>query len=870
MKTTNKNLRETVKHINSFAISNGIFQAVRCPQCPKTFRSNDFLQSHLWRKHPAHASSISIPPTTSVVPSVVSPAQVTLVPSASHPGINPSVPTVQAAQVPLVTPEVKKQEPGGSSITAAVPVSAASYAPPKVNDVDSYRLNEIERKCETMSDNFLRLIRELEEQKRALEADRSRKQEEVKQAWEEKRTMEEHYEAQLDKLSRQVSQLQSTGVEMVHHSTTDGEDLRELVRRQEEELKRLQEQIESQAKDNRVFDIRGLDDVDALHEQLRDLKRHLHDQERKHRRSLKEMQESLQKSYENALSLEKDKLKDMMKDLREEPVGLPITPHKPPPSPKTPSAAKKPPTPNMATKPVIPQPLPTSSPSSPQPHPARSKATQQPHSAKPHQQQQPHLMDAEDTESESESDTDTSYWKQSNMKVKHLQISSSGKGETQSNRSKDSPHVLVSTDDEEESQTGSEGVSESLHLDVLLRDNPHLWGQMKEATAEVLASRLSSLGISPSSKGIKTETLTACLAQLRKDRRTLERKHENFGDLRKRLENEVMSKVDDKIDDAEDTTDEARAEVTDGRGSQSGVLTRMVKNVQSKVKESSKAISSSVSKTGSSVKSGVKDIFQTSRGNDVQVLSGPHKDSRVPKSIPVKDESSEEEDEDNTEDTDSESSARIEVHNETMKSVRRNLFSDPPRRDTGTGTKPKHTSGYFDNKTYGEEDESETGTAWDSEPEYENMKEEPPNRTDSLRLSLEPVDLHTTPRQTWQHKEPQPIKLKRPSGEKVTGLTRTIELQLSGRRKTKLAGAVDVSTGLGASKESSTRGMSASQDSLRLQDLQSVSESSNTVQTSMWGSAEQLEREKPPRPSTSRARLRSWDSEEELDISDLE
>uniref|UniRef100_A0A0N7Z9T4 C2H2-type domain-containing protein n=2 Tax=Scylla olivacea TaxID=85551 RepID=A0A0N7Z9T4_SCYOL len=881
MKATNKNMRETVKQINSFAIANGIFQAVKCPQCPKTFRSSDFLQSHLWRKHPNQAASLTLPQAApNVIPSPISPAHVTLVPSSA---------TNHTIQGPMQGPsagvEVKTQE---AATSAPLPPSQAS----KVNDVDSYRLNEIERKCDTMGDNLLRLFRELEEQKRILEADHSKKQEEVKKAWEEKKNMEEYYKAQLDKLSRQISKLQSTSVAHVSPQPAN-EEIRELVRRQEEEVRRLQEQIESHAAENRVEEIRGLEDVDGLSEELQELRSQLRQQEKQHKKSLKEMQESLQKSYEKALNAEKDKLRDMMKDMALGETPVAVIPHKPPPSPKT--KPQKPPTPNLATRPsAIPrmESLPSASPPQESTREGRGTAQPQHRPTAP----RPHHMDAEDTESESESrsETDTSYWNQNELKVKPLQITSvgvdrdkadrTGKTDTSSHNKESSSESSMESVEEGESQTESEASSESLHLEALLKDNPKLWGQMKDATSDVLASRLASLGVDPSSKGIKTDTLTACLSQLRKDRRNLERKHENFHDLRKRLENEVRMKVDDKIDDADtDDTPDEQPSRSASTAKRSGVLTRMVRNMQSKVKERSRALSSSVSKTGTSVRSGVRDIFQAGGRNSdsVQAIPGSHG-----KAEDVTGQGSSEE-ESSVESEGDSSSARIEVHHETLKSVKRNLFPGPSTA-SGSSTRPSHSLGYFDNKTYGEEDEG-SSTGWESDPEYENMKEEPPKRSDSLRLSLDSADLHSTPQDIWQPvKEPQPIKVKRPTGEKVSDLTRTIEQQLSGRRKSKLAGAVDITKsfevssgsavgrpGTSGSPMSATRRASTPHDStLSQHDLQSASESSNTIGTSMWGSNEVIAKGsgkvKQARPSTSKVTVHSWDSDEDLDISDLE
>ncbi|KAF2359314.1 Zinc finger protein DZIP1 N-terminal [Trinorchestia longiramus] len=54
MKVNNRNLRETVKHINSTAIRKGLLQPVKCEHCYKIFRDKNFLASHQQRKHGIH------------------------------------------------------------------------------------------------------------------------------------------------------------------------------------------------------------------------------------------------------------------------------------------------------------------------------------------------------------------------------------------------------------------------------------------------------------------------------------------------------------------------------------------------------------------------------------------------------------------------------------------------------------------------------------------------------------------------------------------------------------------------------------------------------------------------------------------------
>ncbi|XP_071525625.1 uncharacterized protein DZIP1 [Panulirus ornatus] len=846
MKITNKNMRETVKCINSFALANGIFQSLKCPLCPKTFRGQDFLQSHLWRKHPTQASSVPIP-------------QVTQMPSA-----------VSGSFVgPTMNSEAKNHEQPHSLVTPLQ--SAPTGISSKTNDVDSFRLAEIEQKFSMMNENFLKIMKEMEEQKRSLETENERRLEEVKKAWEEKDDMEKSYKSHLEKLSEQIANFQKGDRNTV--PSFDREGFAEVIKKQAEELKFLQAQIQNQTENNRVEE-RSEDVVDGLSNELQALKKQLSEQKKNHKHSLKQIQESLQSDYEEKLKFEKIKLREMMKDIAQQEASIAIISQKPPPSPRTPTR-RKPPVLNKATKPssMIHE-LPGTSPIS-EHSDSRIESNI-------------HHMDTcdSDTESESESETDTSHWNQSNLKVKRFQIRSSNtekEEETQEQKMQKennfhSEHSSSDSSEDDKSLCEDDRSSESLNLETLLKDNPQLWNQMREATSDVLASKLSSLGISPSTTGIKSEILTSCLSHLRKERRKFEEKYNNFLDLRKRLENEIRAKVDDKIYNAEDISEiQPLSEMLNGnksKGKQSGVLSRVVKNVRSRVKEQSRVLSSTVSKTSESMKLGVKDMFHSSNksNDDVKVISGTRRISSVSQ------EKAESEVDSSTE-TESEesSSAQIEIHNETSKSVTRNLFRDEPLT-MESGARPKQGN-YFDNKTYGQVEESESD--WDSEPEYENCKKEPPKRTDSLNISAESADLHIISGNSWNPSETKQIKLKKASGEMVSNLTRSIELQLSGRKKNKPAGAVDVMGGTtvpGTSHEGGgILGYSNTDQSSPCgsqQHLQSVSDSSNTVPTSLWGSVSASEgghhRESKATTGKMKATVHSWDSEDDLDISEIE
>lgn len=844
MKTTNRNMRETVKYINSFALANGLFQSLKCPLCTKSFRGQDFLQSHLWRKHPSQVSSVTLPQTTQM-PSAVSSSFVV-----------PNVTSDIRQEVPHTSESVLQSAPSGTRISS------------NLNDIDSYKLSEIEKKCNTMNENFTKIMRELEEQKRSLERENKKSQEEVKRAREEKHHTERECEAQLEKLSEQLVHLQKTSSS--NASTSDTERFVELIKKQEKEIQFLQAQIQRQTEYNKVDGTKNDDTVDGLSNEIQALKRQVSNEKKFHKQSLKQMQELLQRNYEEALESEMTKLREMMKDIAHKEAAVTVIAQKPPPSPKTPTV-KKPPAPNRTTKPfTLTQDSPENSHMLTYP-----QANDEPHL---------HSVDTHDseTESESESETDTSQWNHSNLKVTQLQINSSSterkkeitKPNIQRSDSIDSEHPISYSSEEDASHSESNSSSELLNLEALLKDNPQLWNQMREATSDVLASKLQAFGIDSSERGIKSEVLTSCLSQLRKDRRKLEENYENFLDLRKRLENEVRAKVDDKIDNAEDISGIYPLETVNSKTKekQSSKLFRMVKNVRSKVKEQSQAFSSSVSRTSESMKLGVKDIFHTSLKSDdnIKAISGTRRVSDNPEET-AEDEKGDE----SSSETDC--STQIEVHNETSKSVTRNLFNDEIL-SARSGARPK-LDNYFDNQTYGEVEEV-SGSEWDSEPEYENFKKEPPpKRNDSLNASLVSANLHNNTTRGWEPLESKIIKLKKPEGTVVSNLAQSIELQLSGRKKKKPVGAVDVMSGSVVHNASQERGTfvehpNTNQSSSYASQQHSVSDSSNTVGTSLWGSVDAVDKVALEQPklftSNTRDTLHSWDSDDDIDVSQME
>ncbi|KAK7068007.1 hypothetical protein SK128_010883 [Halocaridina rubra] len=836
MKESNKNMRETVKYVNSVALANGIFQPAKCPLCCKTFRGQDFLQSHLWRKHPNHAGSI-VMPTAAI---------------ASHSGTVATNGNQSHLEVPSSAPEV----------------SAPVQEHAKTNDVDSFRLLEIERKFERMNENFLRIMNEMEHQKQNLERENEKRQEEIKKAWEEKHDLERDYEAHINKLSEHISHLQNTSTGREPTSSLEYERLLEYIKKQDLEIIALKSHIENQPNDmGKEFDT---DFADGISCELQNLKMQLHDQKKNQKRSLTQIQNSLRKEYEDTLEKEKRKLREMVRDMSQNEKAAHSQVYKPPPTPKV--VAKKPPIPDKSTKSPV---------KSPDMYEDSVHTFSYSHESAPDSI----YIKAKQLQSESgdsESETDTSKWNQSNMKIQHLQITSKEYEEKEecenpSDEEESEVSSKESNDPPGEDDTMSEDESsESLNLETLLQENPQLWVQMRNATAEVLGCKLSSLGLETSVKGIKPDVLTSSLSVLRKERRQYEDKHDNFIELRRKLANEVTAKLDDKIEKAESSSGIQSYEVakwSKNNRKQSGVLSRVVHNVRSKVKEKSKAVSNSVSKTGVSVKSGVKGIFNPDpKTSDVDVISRPSSVSSKKNSkldIQYNNSSSESESEHS-------SSAQVEVHNETSKSVSRNLFGgrEPMRVASRVNLKKGN---FFENKTYGQVDK-ENLSEWDSDPEYENIKKaEPPVRKDSLNVISETADHpNTSPVIDWDS-EPKSMKLKKPTGEKVSTLTRTIELQLSDRKKQKFAGAVDVMSGLPGSSQASGLFLEhpeslKSTPSGSQQHIHSVSDSSNTIPTSLWGSAEAVNKasRRDPRPSTSKGVPKTGDSEDDLEISEIE
>ncbi|XP_064086846.1 cilium assembly protein DZIP1-like [Macrobrachium nipponense] len=884
MKATNKNMRETVKYVNSVALANGIFQPSKCPICCKTFRDLEFLQSHVWRKHPNQASSVVLPQAST---------------------------SAQVCAISVVNKDSKTVEVQSVAPDLSVPVQE----PAKTNDVDAFRLLEIEKKFDAMNENFNRMLIDMENQKYMLEKENETRKEEIKKAWAEKHDIEKGYESQLRKLSEHIAQLQDAGREQI--ISVDNESLLNHIRNQDEEIKALKLQIEAQST-NASREEKGKEDiVDGISNELHDLKLQLQQQKKNHKRSLAEIQGNLRKEYEDALETEKLRLQAMMRDIarhesygnehlensrkpvnhdsgkrryqensskgvaqeslgkaaNREPSGKVFresagkdVSQKPPPSPKV-TLAKKPPVPDRSTKSPV---------KSPEMYEdsvhtfsySRGSGSDSMYGRAP---QLP-------SDSDSESETDTSQWNQSDLKIQHLRITSTDVDDEQ--RSESDRESENSTESEEEESSIHEESSDSLTLDTLLKENPQLWMQMRKATSEVLSSKLLQLGVQSSAKGLKTDILTSCLSHLRKERRKYEEKYENFSELRKRLGNEVNAKLDDKIENVENLSkvDTVEETVKSNKKKQSGVLSRVMHNVRSKVKESSKVLSTSVSKTGESMKSGVKEILHLDSGsNDVKVISRPGSAvSKVHSKTSLKDDSSSSD----TEPDDSSSNAHVEIHNETSKSVSRNLFGDDPLPG-GSSIQPKHGN-FFENKTYGQIDDEDGMSGWDSgsDPEYENVKKsEPPIRTDSLQASTELVSYPSAVTNNWDLSvsEPKPIKLKKPSGEKVSTLSRTIEFQLSGRKKNKMAGAVDVMSGILTTSQNAggllePPGSLQSTPTGSQQQIHSVSESSNTVPTSLWGSAEAVSKAHRSglRPSTSKGNITSWDSEDDLEISEIE
>ncbi|CAL4071571.1 unnamed protein product, partial [Meganyctiphanes norvegica] len=834
MKASNRNMRETVKYVNSVALSNGLFQMSKCQMCGKTFRSQNFLRAHVYRKHPEEAHTYNFIKDDDDDD------------AGTANMFRPSEPVPQ-----LFFQETKSQD----MLSGKNVMSPNTEITTKTNDVDSYRMEELENKLTKMNEHFLKVVRDVESQKMRLEHENELRKDEIKSSREEKSYIENKYELKLQQLHKQISVLQE--MKQQRENNINMNNKMELLKQKDIEIKHLQREMKKQ-KDHKTKDKNLGIHSENLKYEIENLRLQLEKQKQQSKNSFNEMHNSLQGQYESKLEQEREKYEEMLHDTQNEFQNKMTSPMGKPPlsSSRSVTNKKPPPTPNRNTKPSV--------------LTGSSSTTQH---NKVLRKKDMNKMDIEDSETESESETETSYWDAKLSQTQKMKINKQNSEDDIKYQSEETMELSESEEISEESasMTDSEsyedindedGSSESLTLEMLLKDNPKLWSQMRNATSEVLAAKISNLGISSAVTKLKSDALNAAFSKMRKDRKKQEQKHNNYFNIRKKLEIEIKTRVANKLENENNTSVLDSLDTTPKKTarSSSGMLSRAVKNVKSRVREGSKAISSSVSKTGGSMSTGIKDILQTSsRSKDqVKVLStSSNKHSDV--------ESNNSSDDDSNSESEESISAHVDVHHETSKTVSRNLFNEP--LDVSTGARQKHGS-YFENKTYGnrenskliEDDDSVSEWDTDSEPEYENTKiQEPPERSDSLNYAGIIQHHYDEPKSDWDAPGPSmPIKLKKPTGDKVSSLSRSIELQLSGRRKTNMAGAVDTMGGV-AEPRTSTPKIKGD-----------VSDSSNTVNDSMWGSADTMQhKDRYEQPIKSTKMSDTWDSDE-LNISDVE
>ncbi|XP_076041158.1 DAZ interacting zinc finger protein 1 [Oratosquilla oratoria] len=840
MKESNRSMRETVKYINSVAAAKGLVLQYKCPLCPKTFRGEDFLRSHLWRKHPEQADAITIP-----------------------------------------KPAGGKKYFSAADVNEEVMPDKPERENPPQPDEKSERLMMMEEKLDTMNENFSKVMKEMEEQKSALQAENTKKTEEVKQAWVEKNEIERKYRDEIDDINNQLEELKKNfqNNEKEEHQNQN-EELLQLIAQQDKEIQFLRQTVEN-PEQTPVEPCSK--DEDTVAQEIAALKEMIGEEKKSHKHALKQMKSALRKEYEEALANEKEKLELRIKELASNnDTQIPFTKKKPPPSPK---AMPSPQTPSKFTKPKLVHSVESVTDSGKSPvSKTLTDSSKSPVLKTPVSRTYDGASDTDtDSSEEEEKPANGTYENtiitkvvgQENDKVEEVEKS------------------LSEAEEDTTNDTSPEETSGIYDLETLLEENPHLWKQMHKATSEVLATRLNGLGIEPEAKGIKKVVYSSCMARLRKDRSLLQRKYDNFLDLRKRISSELDLKVSEKKLKEMDISGIEKLDTTNdssyGRKDR-GMFSKMVKNVRSKVKEGSKALSSSVTRKGETVSLGLKGMFHTSRrssrsSQDAEVISVEKTKVDVSDEIHTKsssEESSESEDDSSDED----------IKDVTAKSVARNLFGDDDTVKPVPGSSGFLRRGsYFDNKMYGQ-NEQENGrhedSEWDSDSdhEYVNVKKtEPPMRVDSLDLHGSRSGPIEVVRNGWQADDSdyKPIKVKKPVGEMVSSLSKTIEKQLSGRHASKMAGAVDV-MGLSSSPIASSTRIYEENDDIINEVIgsphgsqQQLSTVSDSVRTSLWGSAETAEStESKVQAGTytgkkSRNKLvSSWDSEDDLEISDLE
>lgn len=354
IKRSNKNLSDSVIHLNSLLSSIGALDHYQCPECPKAFRTKEFLLSHLQRKHPQNISLVNIDSCF-----VRSSREGNDVIISGRQNISTAVTAHKQIQFP--ERELKNEnyikgcseyahtarttfptgniydQPSTSTIKSnngfiyennnnvgelkSYLFQNESEGPVKINkqidspstqkstDIDLYKVNEMQKSFNVMNDIILKLTKDVEEQKKIMKEEfdkryreslREREEKEEEKVWEESNNnkMIKDLEDKIEYLQTQQSK----------NLDEEKQKLKILIEKQEKEIKQLTKNLKEEPKKNNQNEKMNQN----LKSEIKILKDEIVKIQEHHNQSIEKVKSDLKKQYEIKL---KDEVENTIKVL---------------------------------------------------------------------------------------------------------------------------------------------------------------------------------------------------------------------------------------------------------------------------------------------------------------------------------------------------------------------------------------------------------------------------------------------------------------------------------------------------------------------------------------------------------------------------
>lgn len=779
MKNTNRNLRDTVKYINSVAISKGIIRPLKCTYCPKIFRESQYLDSHVDRKHKdtqpsehklhqpvetLHHSQIDLEDTLA---NQLDGRYGNNIGTCSH-TTQQQITANQTLAVRCERVNANLHDCPGNYEN--VNSSNHSTTVEKTKENERYfnemgKVLEIERKCLTLNNNIKDIMDNFNKEKIEWNEERLICANKISELQKERIELENGYQTKFQDLEDRIAALQEHAVETNISPSTKLVPPQSKVEYNKIENITNKSPAEISSFQARLIADRLIKDNNNSPEENSDDKY----DEQAFLSSITEVSAEYEDSVRDIKSLESD-----------DDAFIPTSNYSKnnhhavdttnPPSTRKDLLENKKITKNKQFLEVQ----------------SNNKLENQDCKKKVAKEKENKTKHEDSCERKEEFSDDSDYKGASSVKNESVRsIRDLAIINPESSDSEDGNSTANSDNDLEEAieKADNNTLERSVHLDDLLKQNPGMWKQLREATEEVVEGKLASIGIEPTARVSKSAYKQA-IRKLRSARLVVTKKHENFRSLRKKIHHSLKSKVNHNTIDKESIA----------------VPIKTTKRKSfSMLKSASKCIKS-INK---------KPILPSKRGSIVAADTSIDDRTFFPPTTTIHQ---------SIDDTDSDSLAqckqtfeeRVHIHHEPKRHMQRNLFdnnnSTPAEFTDKSQLIDKNKNDIsigIDNDAFSDQSICNTNDAPLDDAVQDALPDNigrPPTRVGNLIQCSEDSDsstasdvYHYASNLDYERAEYKPIKLKKPTGSKILKLKESIEAQLQQRQTVdKPAGAVDV------------------------------------------------------------------------------